>query len=250
MDEIVSRLDIRIVSVSLAAVMFVAWEIGRRVGHESKTPSSRFADSAVALMGLLIAFTFGVSIERHDRRRLMVVADANAIGDFYTCAGLLNEPTRTRLQQLIQRYAQIGLALARGSLTRADLESALARSDQMHDQMTELVLQALKDGTPIAVSLTNTLNAVTSNQAARLAAYRDRLPADIVGLLFTSAVIATLLIGREQATTGSGDIAGMICFILLVSLAVYVTLDLNQPEHGLVRVSQEPIERLVRSMSK
>jgi len=31
--------------------------------------------------------------------------------------------------------------------------------------MTEIVAQALSDGTPIAVSLTNTLNEVTSNQA-------------------------------------------------------------------------------------
>ena len=37
------------------------------------------------------------------------------------------------------------------------------------EQMTALVSQALSEGTPIAVSLTNTLNAVTSNQAARLA---------------------------------------------------------------------------------
>jgi phage-related minor tail protein len=39
--------------------------------------------------------------------------------------------------------------------------------------MIELVAQALNDGTSIAVSLTNALNAVTSNHAARLAAMRS-----------------------------------------------------------------------------
>ena len=118
----------------------------------------------------------------------------------------------------------------------------------MHYQMTTLVDEAVSDGTPIAVSLTNALNSVTSNQAWRLAAYRDRLPTSIVFLLYTCAIVAALLIGREQGIEGSTDVAGMVCFILLVSIAVYVTLDLNRPESGLIRVSQEPIERLLSPM--
>ena len=119
----------------------------------------------------------------------------------------------------------------------------------MHDQMTTLVGEALSDGTPISVPLTNTLNEVTSSQAFRLAAYRARLPASVGFLLYACAIGTTLLIGREQGVTGNSDIAGPVCFILLVSIAVYVTLDLNRPESGLIRVSQEPIERLLGSRS-
>jgi hypothetical protein len=68
--------------------------------------------------------------------------------------------------------------------------------------------------------LANTLNGVTSNQASLLAAYRDRLPNCIVFLLFTCAIITALLIGREQGVEGSTDVAGTVCFILLVSIAV------------------------------
>jgi hypothetical protein len=46
------------------------------------------------------------------------------------------------------------------------------------------------------------------------------------------------------------DVAGTVCCILLVSIAVYVTLDLNRPESGLIRVPQEPIERLLSQMPK
>ena len=78
----------------------------------------------------------------------------------------------------------------------------------MHDQMTTLVGEAVRDRTPIAVSLANTLNSVTSNQAARLAAYRDRLPASIVFLLYSCAIAPRCLIGREQGVEGSTDLAG------------------------------------------
>jgi protein-S-isoprenylcysteine O-methyltransferase Ste14 len=120
----------------------------------------------------------------------------------------------------------------------------------MHDQMVYLVARELASGTPIAVSLTNTLNAVTSNYAARAAAIEDRLPVPVVILLFISAVFAALLVGREQGEAVVPQILGTLSFIFLTSLAVYVTLDLNQPERGLITVSQGPIERLLSSMPK
>jgi hypothetical protein len=78
--------------------------------------------------------------------------------------------------------------------------------------MTTLVDQALSAGTPIAVSLTNTLNALTSNHAARLAAITDRLPGSILALLFVSTIVTTFLIGRSQGFSGSSDLRGELCF--------------------------------------
>ncbi len=120
----------------------------------------------------------------------------------------------------------------------------------MHSRMTKLVAQALNDGRPIATSLADSLNAAIGSQASRLAAYRDRLPTRILFLLFACAIVTALLIGREQGVAASSDIAGTLCFILLVTIAVYITLELNRPEHGLIRVSQEPLERLLSSMSQ
>ena len=84
----------------------------------------------------------------------------------------------------------------------------------------------------------------------RLAAVSDRLPATVAILLVPPAIISTMLIRREQGATGEREIAGTICFILLVTLVMHVILDLNQPESGLIRISQQPIERLLSSMSK
>ena len=120
----------------------------------------------------------------------------------------------------------------------------------MQGAMTSLVGQALHQGTPIAVSLTNTLNGLTSNHAARLAAVRDRLPAIIVALLLLSAMIASLLVGHEQGAREESDLVGTACFIIMVTFAIYVILDLNQPGGGLIRVDQEPMQRLLISMTK
>jgi hypothetical protein len=55
----------------------------------------QFTDASMALLGLLLAFTFSLSLARHDQRRLAAIADGNSIGDFYTCATLLKEPGRS-----------------------------------------------------------------------------------------------------------------------------------------------------------
>lgn len=189
-----------------------------------------------------------MAIVKHDQRRLMVIADSNAIGDFYNCASLLKDPVRTKLQGVIREYAQLRLNLPGRRLDAATFEKALAQMEAMQAQMVDLVSQALDAGTPIAVPLANTLNSVTGNHASRLAAARDRLPTSVVLLLLTCALFSSLLVGREQGSSDRLDMAGTICFIVLVSFAIFVTLDLNQPERGYIMVSQEPIQRLLSSM--
>jgi hypothetical protein len=255
MDLIVAQMRAWNVSIALGIGMLVAWKIGVWMGQRSRRNGgsrkpSKFDDACLALLGLLLAFTFGVSISKHDQRRLAVVADSNAIGDFYTCAALLKEPVRTKLEAVIKEYAELRVGLSRRTISDTELEEALLRFQQMHAQMAELVGQALNDGTPIAVPLTNTLNGVTSNHTARLAAIRDRLPISIVVLLVVCAVATTILVAREQGFSESTEIVGTLCFIILVCMAFYVTLDLNQPERGVITVSQEPLERLISSMPR
>jgi Mg2+/citrate symporter len=245
------------IAAVVALAMVIAWLLGRWIGarlrldlHGAKPAVSKFLDASLTLLGLLIAFTFATAIGQHEQRRLMVVADSNAVADFYVCASLLKEPERTKLRNVIRDYAALRIDLSKRVYDTPGFEKALGQFDQMHRQMVALVSEALADGTPIAVSLTNTLNAVSSNQAARLAAARDRLPTTIVMLLLTSAVLVAMLVGREQGVMDEEDIAGTLCFVFLVSFAIFVTLDLNQPNRGFIVVDQEPIHRLLSTITE
>jgi hypothetical protein len=239
-------------AVVLATAMLVAWCTGywhaRRRPPNADPPGTKVADASLALLGLLLAFTFSMSLSKHDERRSAVLAESNAIGDFYTCASLLKEPVRTRLQAIIRDYVQLRIDAA-PHIDRADvLETHVRQSQAAQARMTDLVSQALTDGTPAAVPLTNALNSVTSNYAARIFAVRDRLPWSIVVVLFIASVVAMLLTGHQQGATRKPSSIGILGLVLLVSLVVFVTLDLNQPHSGLITVSQEPMERLRASL--
>ena len=249
-------IDARAVASMAAVAMGASWLAGRWLGRrlreksEGQAAASKFEDASLAIVGLLLGFTFSMALSKHDYRRVMVVAESSAIGDFYTCASLLKGPVRTKLRSLIHDYTALRVDLAKHPYDEARFERALRQFQQMHHQMAELVSEAIDNGTPIAGSLANSLNAVTDNHAARIAAITDSLPTAIIALLLLSAVVAALLVGREQGTTGKSDIAGTLCFILVFSFALFVTLDLNRPDRGLITVSQEPMQRLLSTMSE
>ena len=255
MGSYMPDLDARETALVLAVAMLAGWGIGwwrgrRVVSVEHEPSSNKFSDALLAVLGLLLAFTFSMALAKHDQRRLMVVTDSNAIGDFYTCVSLLKEPVRGKLQSVVRQYVELRLSLATPALNEATLQRGLAESQEMHNRMQALVGEAVDGGTPVAIPLVNTLNALTSSHAARLAAVRDRLPASIVFLLLLAAVLSMELVGRQQGIARERRHGPTIGFVVVVCMVVWVTLDLNEPRRGTITVSQEPLQRLLAGMGK
>jgi hypothetical protein len=70
----------------------------------------------------------------------------------------------------------------------------------------------------------------------------------VISLLIIATIIVMLVLGWQRGVIGERHLGATIGFTLLVGLVLWVTLDLNQPSLGLIRVSQEPIEQLLESM--
>jgi hypothetical protein len=253
MSKLLTEVDAWVTAVALAVAMLIGWASGWWRGSSSnrekrEVPASKFNDAILALLGLLLAFTFSISLARHEQRRQMVVTDSNAIGDFYTSASLLKEPVRGKLQAAVRRYVEHRLAVPRSVVDEASLLRSLDEIQQMHRQIQALVQEAIDGGTPVVVPLVNTLNALTSSHAARLAALRDRLPPSVVLMLVVAAILCMILMGWQQGASSEKHPAAALGFTVLVSMVVWVTLDLNQPQRGWITVSQEPMQQLLKGM--
>lgn len=251
--EILNAMDAWITALLLAVTMFGAYMAGNRWGARlrasGKDPTvGKFDEASLALLGLLLAFSFSMALDKHQKRREAVVAEANAIADFLTCVSMLPEPSRTAIQDVTRTYADHRLAASRGRVDPARLDNIYAQARLSHERMTTAVADAVGRGTPITTPLVNTLNGVTSIFASRTVTVYDRLPGPIIALLFLGAVLPVGLVGRGHAGASDRSRASLFVFIGLVVLVVYITLDLNQPHRGLVTVGQEPLERLVDSM--
>lgn len=253
MSEVLVDADAWMVVAVLAVAMMAAWAAawwrGRSVYPEKDNqPANKFNDAILALLGLLLAFTFSMSLSRHEQRRQMVLMDSNSIGDFSTCVSLLDEPARETLQAAVRRYVEHRLSLGRTAVDEAALQRGLDETRAMHLEMQSQVKKAIDGGTRVVVPLTNTLNELTSAHASRLSAVRDRLPPSVVLLLIFSAVVSMLMMGWQQGVAHEWHPRAAIAFTTLVCMVLWVTLDLNQPQFGWITVSQEPLQELLRGM--
>jgi hypothetical protein len=237
-------------AAAMLATFGIGWRLGKRWPRVGKTTPSRVDGATLATLGLLLAFTFSLALAQHTQRRERAVDDANAISNLYTCASLLDEPLRGRLQLLVRRYLGRRVMLGHARSSYAALTRELPTIVEMHDEMTEVVRQAVSERSPITVPLVTTLNQLKDSHAARLAAVRHRLPWSIVMLLGVAAIVCMLIVGTEQGAVGERNPVPIGIFVLVVSLVVWVTLDLNQPGTGVITVSQEPLERLLRTMER
>ena len=93
MDRALFQFDAWVAALAFFGAMLVSWFLGRQLGRRSPLesgddPALKFTDASMAILGLLLAFSFSMALGKHDHRRLTVVDESNAIGDFYTCASL------------------------------------------------------------------------------------------------------------------------------------------------------------------
>lgn len=254
MSTLFNDIDAWILAVVLGLLMgggwwFGCWRTRRSQKGDKDEATGQLTGASVALLGLLLAFTFSMSLERHEQRRQRIVEHANTIGDFATCTSLLKEPVRGQLRETVRKYVEHLITIRHPRITEEQLQKGLAINEQMHNEMQSLVKVAVDDGTPIIVPLVNTFNDLTSSHDARLAAIRNRLPPSIVVLLCLSAIIAMIQIGMQHGDLSERELITGMGFILLVCLCVWVTLDLNQPQGGMITISQEPLQRLLTSLS-
>jgi len=242
-------LSAAVLAAAMSATFALGWRVGRRSPHMAKAPL-QLDRATLATLGLLLAFTFSLALAEHNKRAERANEDANAIGSFYTCAGFLDEPLRGQLQSVVRRYLLERVRLARTHDTMDTLAHELPVFSRMHAEMRELVREAVAAKSPVTVPLANGLNALQSSHADRLAAIHHRLPWSILTLLAVAAIVCMLIVGIERGAVGEHSSVPIASFVLLVSLVVWVTLDLNQPGSGVITVSQEPLERLLATMAR
>ena len=137
-----SGLSIIAIGLGILALMLVAAGAGylirkaqelwspkkKRESGESVAQEGYLLGSMLGLLGLLLAFSFGMVLNRYEARRELVTSEANAIGTAYLRAQLLDEPHRSRLSQLLFAYTSNRIDLANGG---GDSRALLARNDQL-----------------------------------------------------------------------------------------------------------------------
>lgn len=239
-----------IVGILVAIFLFLGvlgfLEMGRRYGRRRLAREAEGAraglgvvDGAVfSLLGLLVAFSFSGAATRFEGRRSLILAEANAVGTAWLRLDLLPEPDQSVLRKLFRRYVDARLDLYRAL---PDESAARAHHELANALQGEIWRAALKSagtdgGQRALVPLVGALNAMFDAATTRVVAMRVHPPIIIFIMIGVLSLVSALLAGYGMAGSKRRSWLHVIGFSLVLSLTVYVILDLELPRAGLIRI--------------
>lgn len=227
--------------------MLASLEVGRHFGRarlahdpDGLAQGVGTAEGAVfGLLGLLIAFTFSGAATRFEDRRHLVTQEANAIGTAYLRLDLLPGDTQPDLRALFRRYVELR---AGGFRTAADVAVTRAKQAENAALQNAIWTQALAAcrradaPAPAAMLLLPALNEMFDITTTRLAATHNHPPVPIFVLLAGLSCVTALLVGYGMAVNKRRSLLHSLAFATILSLSLYVILDLESPRLGMIRV--------------
>ena len=146
---------ILLVTLPGAAVLgYLAGARHRRLRIASDRPVDEAAGqtslgAALALLGLLLAFSFGNALSLTQARKSNLVSEAAALGTAFLRADYVAEPGRTELQKALLDYSRTRTLPGDKTInTVQDAQAFLARSLEAQARLWPLTLEATADPLP------------------------------------------------------------------------------------------------------
>lgn len=256
MGDWFSRTPIWLLGIGLflvtVAAAYAGWRLSRwfasnpgRWGQLTESQEGYIITTVYTLLGLLVGFTFSIAVDRYQDRRELVIRDATSIEQLYLRAQLLDEPHRTRFSNLLVRYAENHLALAKVRHDDIQAKTLIAEDQLLQQDLWTATVPAFQNIRTLdfSSSFVDSVNDVIRTDAERQAARRAQIPRTVILLLIFYSIVAAALLGAIMKSR-KGEIASVFLLALSV-LALMLITDMNRPVEGTIHEPQEPMERML-----
>jgi hypothetical protein len=230
-----------------AIILFLAAEGGFRFGRviqkrwpdKAEVGVGTVVGASLASLGFLLAFVTNIAIDNYNQRRQLVVSEANAIGTTYLRAGYLPDTYGVDSRKLLVEYVNLRLQ----ALNPAETEAAIARSEQIHDELWLLAEDLARENRDSTISLyISTLNEVIDLHTERINAELGfRVPQVIVWGLYLVAVITMTLLGVYDSYRENHNLLALLMVVLVVSLVFLLIVELDRSNVGLLQIPQKAL---------
>ena len=244
------------VLIAVSLVLFGAAMIGSAIGRRQRdrvqdgSQIGTIQASLLGILGLLLGFTFAVASARYDTRRVLAIDEANALGTTFMRAQTLPEPYRSAISSDLSRYIDLR---ARASLPQSD-EGQLAH---YHKQALRLQNAIMKKAAAVGRAYQNdivalfveSVNESVNLYATRIATYYARVPETILWILLCISIAALGMVGYGFGLTGQQGWIVMSLVAVVVAAVIVMIVDLDRPEAGPTRISQQTMLDLKNSIS-
>lgn len=232
-----------VIAFLLFILMLIASLVGKLTGsyiRNKKNATEKVTETSglIALLFFLLAFTFGMSGDRYDSRRKIVVEEANDIGTALLRSDLYPDSTRNLFRKDFKEYVETRISFYQVGADIKGVLKADSLSQVISSKLWKRACSLAKDPANLAATqqMIPALNTMIDVTTSRLAGEKAKVPESILIMLFFLALIISFYSGYSEGLKGRIDWLVQIGFCLLVSLVVLFTLDLDRPRRGFVNL--------------
>ncbi|HEY4965866.1 MAG TPA: hypothetical protein VII28_05670 [Puia sp.] len=257
-ESILYNTNAAYLSLALFLGMLLFLWLGSVVGHklrkseddENNPINTTIVAAVLGLFAFLLAFTFNMSGNRYESRRLNNINEANSVSTAILRANLYSKQQRDSFRVDFKEYtmARINYFKADGDLKAMqkagqDAQTFAARL------WTRATVNAINNAPGLYPSnfmvpaLNNMMDSANYNNNVE----KLRVPDLIILLLLTLSLICAFFLGYYSIRKGWFNETIAVGFCLLSALVIYTTLDLDRSRTGLIRhhTSQQSVSDLM-----
>jgi hypothetical protein len=205
--------------------------------------------AVLALLGLLIGFSFSMAVSRYDLRRSYEEEEANAIGTEYVRIDVLPEGAAPALQADLKSYVDLRIKFyrTRNQELIREINSDTAR---LQGKMwSEVLQQARVQPTPLTTLAVSGMNDVLNSQGYTQAAWWNRIPISAWVLLVIIAICGNVLVGYG-AHSSDNRVSLLFVLPLMLSVSFFLIADIDSPRGGLIRLNPQNLLSLSESITR
>lgn len=257
-------LPLRWVAIMLAVLLPSAALIGHRIGvlgrqrradagrPEDVSSSDVAVGTILALLGLLLAFSFGNALSTSQATKSAITNEAAALGTAFLRADYLPEPGRTELQAALLDYARTRVVPPAPLNDMASVRAFLDQSLRAQAKIWPLTVEATADPFPAPLK---PFVAGAVNEALDAHLYRMEtlaIPVSEVAqtMMLIAALVSLSLIGNQAGHEGRplnwrSFVLATILFVVMMTI-----LDTQRTNDGFIRVGTAPISATIFDMEQ
>lgn len=224
--------------------MLTAIWIGYKLGlkkTKSVTKNPEISSSLLGLLALILGFTFAMAGSRFENRKNNLIDEANCIGTAILRADIYPDSLKNEFKKDFKSYLNFRIDYYTLTMDEAKINMSLKQSAEMSDKLWSRASFYAKNKDYFIQSnmMLPALNAMFDSASKSNMVLNSKVPETIVYLSLIFSVIISFFIGYNSGLEKKIGMKFILGFCFLICVVIYITLDLDRPRRGLIKLEDE-----------
>lgn len=207
----------------------------------------------LALMGLLLAFSFGNALTVAQERKSTLFSEAAALGTAFLRADYLPDPGRTDIQKALLAYTETRVIETDHDMkTLEDFQAFVNRSMAAQARLWPLTLEATADPVPPPVKtfVAGAVNDALDAHLDRVKTLSNPVSEFTQAMMLGLAMTALFLLGNRAGYLGRELTWRAFVFSAFLFIVIIVIVDTQRPLDGFVLVDSTAMRATIFEMQQ